>query len=137
MQVEYALYEVVRTDRLKATGQVPQQSVAQVSPGQTVQVERLDGQALNGVVTFVASAASAETQSFAVEIAVENAKQKRVAGGSANLRVALPEVKAAFISPAYLILGDDGRPGVKYVDEQNVVVFQSVELLSALPKAPG
>ena len=134
VQVGSALYEVVRTDRLKATGQVPQQSVAQVSPGQTVRVQPLDGQALNGVVTFVASAASAETRSFAVEIAVENPEQKRVAGGSANLRVALPEVKAAFISPAYLTLGDDGRPGVKYVNEHNLVVFRPVKLLSVSTK---
>lgn len=134
VQVGSALYEVVRTDRLKAKGQVPQQSVAQVSPGQAVRVQPLDGQALNGIVTFVASAANAETRSFAVEIAVENPEQKRVAGGSANLRVALPDVKAAFISPAYLILGDDGRPGVKYVDDENLVVFRPVELLSVSTK---
>ncbi|MGO1503273.1 MAG: efflux RND transporter periplasmic adaptor subunit, partial [Marinobacter sp.] len=40
------------------------------------------------------------------------------------------DVQATFISPAYLSLGDDGRPGVKYVDEQNQVVFRTVTLLS-------
>lgn len=130
VQVGSALYELVRTDRLKARGQVPQQSVAQVAPGQKVRVRPLDGEALNGVVTFVASAANPDTRSFAVEIAVENPERKRIAGGSANLRIALAELRAMFISPAYLSLGDDGRPGVKYVDEQNRVVFRTVKLVS-------
>lgn len=130
VQVGSALYELVRTDRLKAKGQVPQKSVAQVVPGQKVRVRPLDGEALDGVVTFVASAANPKTRSFAVEIAVENPEQKRIAGGSANLRVALADVQATFISPAYLSLGNDGRPGVKYVDEQNQVVFRTVTLVS-------
>lgn len=130
VEVGSPLYELVRIDRLKAKGQVPQQSVAQVSPGQKVRVRPLNGDALDGVVTFVASAANPDTRSFAVEIAVENPGQKRIAGGSANLRVALADVQATFISPAYLSLGDNGRPGVKYVDEQNQVVFRTVKLLS-------
>ncbi|MGF2736151.1 efflux RND transporter periplasmic adaptor subunit [Marinobacter sp. DUT-1] len=130
VQVGSPLFELVRIDRLKATGQVPQQSVSQVAVGQPVRIDLLDGGRLQGLVTFVASAANPETRSFAVEIAVENPELKRVAGGSASLRIALPEVKAMFISPAYLSLGDDGRPGIKYVDVNNRVVFAAVRLLS-------
>lgn len=130
VQVGSPLFQLVRVDRLKATAQIPQQSVGNVAPGQSVRVDLLDGSRLSGVVTFVASAASPETRSFAVEIAVENPDRKRMAGGSASLRVALPEVKAMFISPAYLSLGDDGRPGVKYVNGENRVEFGEVKLLS-------
>lgn len=130
VQVGSPLFELVRVDRLKATGQIPQQSSGNVSPGQRVRVDLLDGKQLDGVVTFVASAADPSTRSFAVEIAVENPDLRRVAGGSASFRIALPEVRAMFISPAYLSLGDDGRPGVKYVNQDNRVVFSTVELLS-------
>lgn len=130
VQIGSPLLELVQVDRLKATARVPQQSVADVAPGQAVRVDLLDGSQLSGVVTFVASAASPETRSFAVEISVENPDRKRIAGGSASLRVALPEVKAMFISPAYLSLGDDGRPGVKYVNGSNEVAFGRVKLLS-------
>jgi multidrug efflux system membrane fusion protein len=130
VQVGSPLFQLVRVDRLKATAQIPQQSVGDVATGQPVRVDLLDGSRLSGVVTFVASAASPETRSFAVEIAVDNPDRKRVAGGSASLRVALPEVKAMFISPAYLSLGDDGRPGVKYVNGENSVEFGEVKLLS-------
>ncbi|KMQ75502.1 efflux RND transporter periplasmic adaptor subunit [Marinobacter subterrani] len=130
VQVGSPLFQLVQVDRLKATAQIPQQSVANVVPGRPVRVDLLDGRRLSGVVTFVASAASEETRSFAVQVAVENPDRRRVAGGSASLRVALPEVKAMFISPAYLSLGDDGRPGVKYVNGENRVAFGEVRLLS-------
>ncbi|HLT13069.1 MAG TPA: efflux RND transporter periplasmic adaptor subunit [Marinobacter sp.] len=129
VQVGTPLFELVQIDRLKATGRVPQQTVKDVEPGQGVEVNLLDGTRLGGVVSFVASAADPATRSFAVEVVVENPELKRAAGGTANLNIRLPEQKATFISPAYLSLNDDGRPGVKYVDSDNKVVFQTVKLL--------
>ncbi|MDF0751055.1 efflux RND transporter periplasmic adaptor subunit [Marinobacter sp. 71-i] len=130
VQVGSPLLELVRVDRLKATGQIPQQSVGAVEEGQAVTIRTLDGDSLEGEVSFVASAADPETRSFEVEVTVDNPERKRVAGGSATLRIALPEVRAMFISPAYLSLGDDGRPGVRYVGENNEVVFTTVKLLN-------
>jgi len=130
VQVGSPLFELVRIDRLKAVGQVPQQSVSQVATGQSVNIETLDGDTLNGEVRFVASAANPQTRSFAVEIAIDNPERKRVAGGSATLRIALPEVDAMFVSPAYLSLDDNGRPGVRHVNENDEVVFSNVRLLS-------
>lgn len=129
LQVGTPLVEIVQIDRLKATGRIPQQRVKEVEPGQAVEVSLLDGTRLAGVVSFVASAADPETRSFPVEIVVENPDLKRAAGGSASLGIRLPEQKALFISPAYLSLDDDGRPGVKHVDDENRVVFSRVNLL--------
>lgn len=130
VQVGSPLLELVRIERLKATGQIPQQSVGNVEEGQSVSIRTLDGNTLEGRVSFVASAANRETRSFAVEVTVENPERKRVAGGSATLRISLPEVRAMFISPAYLSLGDDGRPGVRHVGENNEVVFTNVTLMN-------
>ncbi len=130
VQVGTPLFELVQIDRLKATGQVPQQRVQDVEPGQMVEVNLLDGTTLSGTVSFVASAADPETRSFALEVTVENPELKRAAGGSASLNILLPEREAIFISPAYLSLDEDGRPGVKYVNEQDRVVFRNVKLLS-------
>lgn len=130
VQVGDPLLELVQVERLKARGQIPQQSVVSVAEGQAVSVELLDGRRLEGRVSFVASAADPATRSFAVEIAVDNPDGARVAGGSATLRIALPEVQAMFISPAHLSLGDDGRPGVRHVDGQNRVAFTTVKLLN-------
>lgn len=130
VQTGSPLFELVRIDRLKAVSQVPQQSVSGVEVGQPVRIVTLDGDTLEGKVQFVASAANPESRSFTVEIAVENPDRKRLAGGSATLRIALPEVEAMFVSPAFLSLGDDGRPGIRHVNADNEVVFTTVKLLS-------
>jgi len=130
VQVGTPLFQLVQVDKLKATAQVPQQKAQAVEPGQAVEVNLLDGSQLQGVVSFIASAADDQTRSFAVEVAMENPQRKRAAGGTASLSIRLPERQALFISPAYLTLDNNGRPGVKYVDDQDRVVFRKVTLLS-------
>jgi len=125
-----ALMHVVQIDRLKATAQIPQQAVHQVAEGQRVSVRLLDGEELSGRIRFVASAADTGTRSFAMEVEVDNPQQRRIAGGSANLAIALPEVNAHHLSPAFLALDNNGKPGVKHVSEDNKVVFSGVRLLS-------
>ncbi|MBC7193462.1 efflux RND transporter periplasmic adaptor subunit [Marinobacter sp.] len=130
VQIGSPLFEVVQVERLKGLAQVPQQSVAGLVEGQPVSVDLLDGTSLEGKVNFIASAADPATRSFPVEIIVQNPDRRRVAGGTATLRIALPEVRAHFISPAYLSLGDDGRPGVTHVNDNDRVEFAHVRLLS-------
>jgi multidrug efflux system membrane fusion protein len=125
-----SLMQVVQVDRLKATAQIPQQAVHQVAEGQLVSVRLLDGDELSGRVRFLASAADTGTRSFAIEVEVDNPQQRRIAGGSANLAIALPEVGAHHLSPAFLALDNNGKPGVKHVGDDNKVVFSQVRLLS-------
>lgn len=125
-----ALMQVVQVNRLKATAQIPQQAVHQVAEGQRVSVRLLDGEKLSGHIRFVASAADTGTRSFAIEVEVDNPQQRRIAGGSANLAIALPTVSAHHLSPAFLALDNNGKPGVKHVSNDNKVVFSRVRLLS-------
>lgn len=130
VQVGQPLLELVQVNRLKATGQLSQQSVGLVFEGQPVNIELLDGRHLFGEVSFVASAASPATRSFEVEVIADNPHEARVAGGSATLAIKLPEQMAMFLSPALLTLGNDGRPGVSHVDDNNKVVLSPVTLLT-------
>ncbi|WP_339806035.1 efflux RND transporter periplasmic adaptor subunit [uncultured Marinobacter sp.] len=130
VQAGEPLFDLVQVDLLKVSGYVPQQAVSQVREGQAVEIELLDGQTLEGSVSFVASAADPETRSFRMEARLENPGLLRIAGGSATLRVMLPEQTAHFLSPALLSLGDDGRPGVLLVTAEDVVAFAPVTLLS-------
>lgn len=59
-----------------------------------------------------------------------NPQGLRLAGASATLHIRTGEVPAHRLSPALLSLDAAGRQGVKWVDEQQRVVFSPVELLS-------
>lgn len=130
VQPGQALMEIVQVDRLKVSGAAPQQTVGRLAPGQAVKVELLDGRTLDGTISFIASAADTQSRSFRVEVEVENPDGLRVAGGSATIRVLLPEQPALFLSPAFLSLGEDGRLGVRHVGPEDRVQFTPVTLLS-------
>ncbi|WP_404369116.1 efflux RND transporter periplasmic adaptor subunit [Marinobacter sp.] len=130
VQPGQALMDIVQVDRLKVSGTAPQQTVARLAEGQKVSVELLDGRTLAGTVSFIASAADAQSRSFHVEAELPNPDGLRIAGGSATMRVLLPGQPAIFLSPAYLTLGDDGRLGVRHVGDEDRVRFTPVSLLS-------
>ena len=125
------LVDLVRTDRLKATGRVSQQKAGELEEGQPVRVVLLDGRHLNGELTFIASAAHPETRSFPVEAAIDNPSGMRVAGSTATLRIGLDEQLATRVSPAHLELNEKGNLGLKHVDSDDRVRFTEVRLLRA------
>ncbi|MGX5915243.1 efflux RND transporter periplasmic adaptor subunit [Aliidiomarina sp. Khilg15.8] len=117
--------------RLRASGQIPQQEVHRVQPGQTVVVTTLDDDELQGEVRFVASVADPQTRSFYMEAEVDNPERKRIAGGSASLQIQLQPVQAHRIEPSKLRLNADGNMVVRYVDDNNRVAEAGVKLLRA------
>lgn len=124
------LMELVDVGQLKVTAQISQQDVGLVAAGQAVDIRLLDGRRLEGVVNFVSHAADPSTRSFYIEVSADNPELWRVAGASATLRIQLEPVVAHRVSPALLSLNEDGQLGVRTVDAQSRVVFQTVRVLS-------
>jgi multidrug efflux system membrane fusion protein len=130
LQTGQNLLTLVEIERLKVTAQIAQQDVAQLQLGQRVRVQLIDGSQLKGVLHFIAAAAEPGTRSFRVEVRIDNPQHLRLAGASATLHIQTGETLAHSISPALLSLDSNGRPGVKWLDEQQIVQFSPVELIS-------
>lgn len=130
VQPGQALLTVVDISHLKVSAQVPQQVIATLKLGQPVRVQMLDGATLQGQVHFIAAAAEPGTRSFRIEVSVENPERLRLAGASATLHIDTGEAMGHALSPALLSLDKDGRPGVKWLDEQQRVQFSPVQLIS-------
>ncbi len=131
VQAGAAVARVVDLDPLTVTVRVPQQTLSGVREGQTAEVSFITGETRQGRVSFVASAADAETRTFAAEIEVENADGAIPAGVSAQVRVPTGRVDAHFLSPAILSLDPGGRLGVKLVEAEDRVGFYPVEIVRA------
>ena len=100
-----------------------------ITVGDAVSVNLSTGLEAEGKVRFVARAASAQTRTFRVEIEIPNPDYLIAAGLTATAQVRLGEAPALQITPASLVLHDDGRVGVRYVDDQNVVQFSEVSIV--------
>lgn len=116
---------------LKGIGWVSQQDVAPLAAGQPVTARLLSGGTLTGTLTHVASRAAEDTRSFYLEAMLNNPEHRRLAGGSAELTIALPSRQVHTLSPALLQLTTNGELAVKHVDDDGLVEQTAVELISA------
>ena len=114
---------------LKAVGRVSQQSAGKLRLGQGIRLRLLDGREAEGKVTYISSLGDAETHSFRVEAEVPNPRSLLNAGTSAELRIAINNEHAHFLSPAVFALDDAGEVGVKSVSNADVVRFHPIDLV--------
>lgn len=84
---------------------------------------------VQGRITYIAAMADATTRTFRVELEIPNPGQRVVAGLTARLRLPVAERTAHLVAQSALSLADDGRIGVKIVDDGDIVRFHDVELL--------
>lgn len=111
--------------------QVPQQALGRIKSGQTARVNFITGEEREGTVSFVGTAASAETRTFLTEITVSNEDGAIPAGISAEIRIPTGTEDAHFVQPSTVSLSPEGLLGVKTVDDADTVVFHPIEVVRA------
>ncbi len=127
--------EVAALDPLLVIASVPEAAVAHVAVGKSVRLRFLDGGTAQGRIRFVAPAADPATRTFRIEIALANPNGRLRDGLTATAILPLKTVKAHRIPPSVLVLGPEGRIGVRAVDEQGVVRFHPVTILQDAGRA--
>lgn len=130
LQVGQTLATLVDISSLRLVAYIPQQQIYPLRPGLEVEASLLDGTTLTGTLIFVASLAEESTRSFRVEARIENPELRRIAGSSATLTIRLPEQQAHRLTPALLILGENGQLGIKAVSSEQRVEFLPLNILS-------
>jgi len=123
--------QLVDDRRLKGAAWVSQQQVGDLSEGLPVTARLLNGDHLEGELTFISHRAEEATRTFYIEATLDNPAGKRLAGGSAELTITLPPRQVHTLSPALLSLNSEGQLAVKHLDENDQVQQTAVELVSA------
>ncbi|MCB9989954.1 MAG: efflux RND transporter periplasmic adaptor subunit [Rhodospirillales bacterium] len=127
------LFSIVDLDPIAVRGFVTEQQVINLVPGGKAMADFLGSGSLEGTITYISPAADPETRTFAIEISIPNPAQKIIAGMTAQLRIPTAAHPAHKISPSVLSLNDEGRVGVKFVDENDTVQFSPVAILGDYP----
>lgn len=120
--------EILDLDPLVVRVDVPQNQVRHFAVGQTATVRFADGEPVEGTIRFVNKQSDAATRTFALEIAVPNPETKYAAGLSVEADLTIADVDAVTISPAWISLDELGNPGVKWVNNYNIVQFTPIEI---------
>ena len=112
--------EIVDLDPIIVRGDLTQSDVAQLETGQAADIKLAHGDRHRGKIRYLASVSDSKTNTFRVEISVQNPQYSIFGGLSAEIEIPLEQVMAIKISPALLALNDEGVIGVKWVKDEQV-----------------
>ncbi|WP_147113656.1 efflux RND transporter periplasmic adaptor subunit [Tateyamaria sp. syn59] len=121
---------VIQLDPIKLVAYAPETEVARITPGATAGARlAAGGQEVSGEVTFLSRAADPTTRTFRVEIEVPNADLKISDGQTAEIAISAAGAKAHFLPSSALTLNEDGALGLRTVDEDGIVAFNSATVV--------
>jgi multidrug efflux system membrane fusion protein len=120
---------VVKPSPVLVRGSVAEKDIALVRAGDRARASIATGETIDGVVRFVAAAADPATRTFDVEVEVPNTEGKLRDGVTADVTVLSAAREAHKVPRSALTLDDEGRIGVKLIDEANRVRFHAVSII--------
>ncbi|MGB0261223.1 MAG: efflux RND transporter periplasmic adaptor subunit [Henriciella sp.] len=126
--------EIVDLDPIIVSFEASEDEIGGLKLGETANIMLANGAAVSGNVRYVARTADARTRTFRAEVAVENPESILPSGVTASLRIEAGMADAALLSPASLVLHDNGSVGVRYVNDDNIIAFAAVEIIDDVPE---
>ena len=121
---------LVDLDPMLIMGQVAESELLYVSPGMAARAILSSGAEVAGDVTFVASTAEPGTRTYQLEVKLDNRDRVVPSGITAQIILPVETVTAQKISPALLVLDDEGAMGVRTVNSEAVVEFNKVQIVN-------
>lgn len=109
---------------------VSERHIQDLTLGQSAQVKFIAGDKLTGQVRYISRVSSVTTNTFPIEIVLDNPEQRVPAGISAEVELNLKQKLAIKLTPAMLALDEAGNLGVKTLVEEKVR-FVPIQLVKA------
>lgn len=115
-----SIVTVVDLDPLVIKADVTENYISQISVGQQAEGRMVSGQNLDGKVRYISSVSNEGTNTFKIEVEVDNKDGNYMAGMSTELAIPLRQTWAIKITPAVMALDEQGNLGVKTVIDKRV-----------------
>ena len=112
-----------------AVAQVSEKDRGALQIGQKVSVKFIDGGTASGTVSFIGLTADKTTRTYRVEAKIPNADAKIADGVTTEMSIGLAPVPGASLPLSALVFADDGRLGVRIVDDAGLVKFVPLTIL--------
>lgn len=109
---------------------VTEKQIGRLYLGQPANIRLLNNENTQGRIRYVASVANDKTNTFKVEIEINNPDYKLLSGISSEIDILLEEVEAIKLSPALLALDEKGEIGIKTV-VKNTVIFTPIQVVKS------
>ena len=121
--------KIIQLNPIKFVGFVPETELGRIIKGSTATAKLINGQEIQGTVTFVSRSADQTTRTFRVEIEADNAELSISTGQTSEISIASDGTQAHLLPQSALTLDDSGTLGVRTVNEKSQVVFFATDLI--------
>lgn len=122
---------LIDLNRVVIEADVSERHIQDLTLDQSAEVEFISGERITGQVRYISRISSPSTNTFAIEVVVDNPNQRVPAGISARVELNLKEKLAIKLTPAMLALDESGNLGVKTLVSGDKVQFVPIQLVKA------
>jgi len=123
------LMTVVDLDPIKVVVPISEEKISLLQVGQKSIITPINGEPFEGEVTYLSRVADPATRTYQVELKSKNPDYKVPDGMTVEASIPVKQAKSHFISPAILSLNEEGKVGLKVVDQNNPAKFLPVEIV--------
>ena len=120
---------LIDPDPMLLIADIAEKEIAQIKLGSIAKAKLISGREIQGEVAFIATSADKNTRTFRVEISVANSDRTIRDGVSAEIFIQGSPLPAHRISPAILSLNEQGKLGIRVVNNKNEVEFRAIEIM--------
>jgi len=120
---------LLNLDPVVGAGEVSERDLGHLKIGDEADIRLVDGKVVSGKLRYISRAASAQTRTFPIEVAIPNADGKIPAGMTAEITLKTEPVDAIILPRSVVTLSQNGDLGIRAVDEQSKVVFFPIDLV--------
>nr|WP_086940852.1 efflux RND transporter periplasmic adaptor subunit [Thaumasiovibrio occultus] len=124
---------VVDLDPLIVNADVSERHIHQVSEAQPAKITLLNDQTYDAVLRYQATVSSETTNTYAIELAIDNPEMALTAGMSATVDIELESREAVKLAPSALALDEAGNLGVKTLSNDDTVLFVPIDIVKVEP----
>ncbi len=121
---------VIDLDTLVIEADVSERHIQYLTEGLKTDVRTVNGEHYQGTLRYIGRVSSASTNTFPIEIEIDNKDARTPAGISAEVLLPLKEELAIKITAAMLALDEEGNLGVKTLQDDHVK-FVPIQLVKA------
>lgn len=121
---------IIDLDPLIVKADVSERHIDQIDANIPAEVVLVSGQKVEGRLRYQSSVASSTTNTFSIELEIDNPDQKLPAGISAEVSLPLDIQRAVKLAPSMLALDEQGNLGVKTLEGDHVR-FVGIKLVKA------
>ena len=120
---------IIQLDPVKLVGFVPEVEVGRIATGSRAGARLATGTEVLGAVTFLSRAADPTTRTFRVEVEIPNTDGAIRDGQTVEIGIEAAGQRAHLLPLSSLTLDDDGNPGMRVIEQGDIVGFRPVTVL--------